>query len=153
PARKRLPVVQVDRRPQGYDCAGDLDTVPMAFVAVLRPVFPIEHGSGWIKRRPQVAAVHAIDKRGAKSSGIFSRRQLLDLLRQRCADHVVGIERKHPRACDAGKTKIALAGKTVEGPGHDLSLREPPDYLQRSVAAAAIDHQYPRNPAERRKSP
>src|SRR5262249_975153 len=87
PARKRLPIVKVDWRPQRYDCASDLDAVSMYFVAVLRFVFPIEDGSGRIKRRSQVAAVHAMDERRAKSSAVFSWCKLLDLARQRFADY------------------------------------------------------------------
>src|SRR5262249_17589933 len=86
-------------------------------------------------------------------NGVFSRSEFLNLVRQRFADHVVGIKREHPWACDEGEAEIALSGKAVKGPAHDLGLGKAPNHLQCSVTAATVDHQYPPNPRQRRQRP
>ena len=115
------------------------NTMRMAFLAVGRLVFSVEDGARRIQRPAQRPPVDPIDEPRPIADGAVGRREGRQFAYQLVAELIVGIEREDPRARHLRQPEIALVGKIHERVIDHFNLRIAPQYLDRSVGAAAVD--------------
>ena len=122
------------------------NTMRMPFLPVGRFIFSVEDGARRIQRSAQRPPVDPIDEPRPIAYGAVGRREGRQFAYQLIAELIVGIERKDPRARHLRQPKIALAGSVDERMLNHFDLRIAPQYLDRSVGAAAVDDHDPLRP-------